>query len=101
MSWGDAASWITAVVAIAALAGSYVQFVLKPSFLPSAEFDVDFLPLYRDGEYLYGEVAERTGPATMGSHPAQPAWDVCGRSGASLGNGCLLRECPVNRPRSG
>lgn len=34
-----------------------MQFVLKPSFLPSAEFDIDFVPLLRDGKHLYGEIA--------------------------------------------
>src|SRR5262245_60359864 len=56
MSWGDAASLVTAIAAVTAVAGGYVQFVLKPSFLPSAEFDVDFVPLLRDHEHLYGEV---------------------------------------------
>jgi hypothetical protein len=57
MSWGDVGVWITAIAAVLALLGSYVQFVLKPSVLPSAEFDVDFASLYRDSEHLYGEVA--------------------------------------------
>ena len=57
MTWGDAAALATAAAAIAAVAGGYVQFVLKPSFLPSAEFDVDFMPLLRDRDCLYGEIA--------------------------------------------
>jgi hypothetical protein len=57
MTWGDAAALVTAAAAIAAVAGGYVQFVLKPSFLPSAEFDVDFVPLLRDRDCLYGEIA--------------------------------------------
>ncbi len=55
-SFGDAAAIVTAATAAIAVAGTYVQFVLKRSVLPSAEFDIQFVPLVREQIYLVGEV---------------------------------------------
>jgi hypothetical protein len=44
--WVDISTAVTAAAAVAALGAGYVQFVLKRSILPFAEFDVDFVPLY-------------------------------------------------------
>lgn len=44
---GDIASIITAVVALAALAGGYIQFVLRRTIHPCIEFDVEFSRLDR------------------------------------------------------
>ena len=52
----DAAAIVTAVAAAAAVAAGYVQFVLKRSVLPSAEFDVQFTPYVRGDVQLVGEV---------------------------------------------
>jgi hypothetical protein len=54
--WVDVSTVVTAAAAVTALAAGYVQFVLKRSVLPYAEFDVDFTPLYKTGSWLFGEV---------------------------------------------
>jgi hypothetical protein len=52
-----AASIITAAAAVTAVVGGYVQFVLKRSVLPSAEFDVQFTPYMRSAFQVVGELA--------------------------------------------
>jgi hypothetical protein len=52
----DAAAVVTAATAVVAVAGSYVQFVLKRLVLPSAQFDVEFTPYVRGSSQLVGEV---------------------------------------------
>jgi hypothetical protein len=54
--WGDAAAMVTAATAVIAVGGSYVQFVLKRSLLPSAESDVEFKPYVRGVRNLVAEV---------------------------------------------
>jgi hypothetical protein len=56
-SLGDVASIITAAAAVTAVVGGYVQFVLKRSVLPSAQFDVEFTPYVRGTVQLVGELA--------------------------------------------
>ena len=53
---GDVAQVVTAVVAAIAVGGSYVQFVLKRSVLPSAELDVDFKLHWSGTTSLVGDV---------------------------------------------
>jgi hypothetical protein len=53
---GDAAAIVTAATAVIAVAGSYVQFVLKRYVLP-AEFEVEFTPYVRGSSQLIGEIA--------------------------------------------
>lgn len=50
------ASLVTATVALVALIGGYVQFVLRRSLLPAIEFDVEFGALDRGPTQLVGEV---------------------------------------------
>ena len=67
-SLSDAAVIVTGATAVIALAGSYVQFVLKRTVLPSAEFDVEFMPYVRGSVQLVGEVAlvlMNVGPTTL------------------------------------
>jgi hypothetical protein len=54
--WVDVSTALTAAAAVAALCAGYVQFVLKRSVLPFAEFDVDFIPLYQTTSWLFGEI---------------------------------------------
>jgi len=54
---GEVATVITAVVALFAVCGGYVQFVLKRSLLPCVEFDVEFALLHRGPSQAVGEVA--------------------------------------------
>ena len=51
------ASLVTAVVAVVALIGGYVQFVPRTWLLPSVEFDADFTRLCDDREGGICEVA--------------------------------------------
>jgi hypothetical protein len=44
---GDVATIITAVTALVALTGGYVQFVLRRALMPCIEFDVEFSTLNR------------------------------------------------------
>jgi hypothetical protein len=53
---GDAATLVIAVTAAVVAAAGYVQFVLKRSVLPSAEFDVQFSAYARGRDQLIGEV---------------------------------------------
>lgn len=53
---GDVAAIVTAATAITAIGGGYVQFVLKRSVFPSAEFDVQYTPYMRGELQLVGEV---------------------------------------------
>ncbi|MFE2288988.1 hypothetical protein ACFXDJ_33065 [Streptomyces sp. NPDC059443] len=54
---GEVATVITAVVALFAVCGGYVQFVLRRSLLPCVEFDVEFALLHRGPSQTVGEVA--------------------------------------------
>ncbi|MEV0636347.1 hypothetical protein AB0I77_15510 [Streptomyces sp. NPDC050619] len=54
---GEVATVIAAVVALFAVCGGYVQFVLKRSLLPCVEFDVEFALLHRGPSQAVGEVA--------------------------------------------
>lgn len=54
--WTDAAAIVTAAAAVAAAGAGYVQFVLKRSQLPAADFDVEFTPHVLGPEHLVGEV---------------------------------------------
>ncbi|WP_405927304.1 hypothetical protein [Streptomyces sp. NBC_00035] len=54
---GEVATVITAIVALFAVCGGYVQFVLKRSLLPCVEFDVEFALLHRGPSQAVGEVA--------------------------------------------
>lgn len=64
---GEIAAVITAAVALLALVGGYVQFVLKRALLPCIEFDVEFSTLHRSvPDQLVGEILCRIrneGPA--------------------------------------
>lgn len=53
---GNVAAIVAAVTALAVAAGGYIQFVLKRSVLPSAEFDVDFTAYARGDTQLIGEM---------------------------------------------
>jgi hypothetical protein len=57
VSPGDVAAIVTAVVALVALAGGYVQFVLRRSGLGYVEFDVEFTDHHRGPANLIGELA--------------------------------------------
>jgi hypothetical protein len=57
MAAGDVASFIAAGAAVLALVGAYVQYVLRRSLLPSAEFDVEYQSLRLYYGYLVGEVS--------------------------------------------
>jgi len=48
------ASLVTATVALVALIGGYIQFVLRRSLLPAIEFDVEFVTLHRNATQLIG-----------------------------------------------
>lgn len=52
----DAAAVVTAATVVMAAAASYVQFILKRSVLPSAQFDVNFAPYVRGPVHLVGEI---------------------------------------------
>jgi hypothetical protein len=54
--WSDAAAIVTAAAAVTVASAGYVQFVLKRSVLPSADFDVEFTPHVLGPEHLVGEV---------------------------------------------
>src|ERR1051326_7101534 len=54
---GEVATIITAVVALLAVCGGYVQFVLRRALLPCVEFDVEFALLHRGGSQAVGEAA--------------------------------------------
>jgi hypothetical protein len=56
VSAGDIAAIVTAVVAVVALGGGYVQFVLRRSGLGYVEFDVEFTTLHRGATRLIGEI---------------------------------------------
>ena len=56
MSAGDVAGIITAGVALVALVGGYVQFVLRRSGLGYVEFDVEFTNHYRGETQSIGEL---------------------------------------------
>jgi hypothetical protein len=64
---GAVAAVITAAVALLALIGGYVQFVLRRVLLPCIEFDVEFLTLHRcASDELVGDILCRIrneGPA--------------------------------------
>jgi hypothetical protein len=49
-SWKDAASVVTAAVAVIALIAGYVKFVLQRAILPCVEFDVNFSALRSGAE---------------------------------------------------
>jgi len=57
VSPGDIAAIVTALVAVIALGGGYVQFVLRRSGLGYVEFDVAFTSLHRGATHLIGEIA--------------------------------------------
>lgn len=65
--WSDVAEIVTAATAVTAVAGGYVQFVLKRSLLPSAESDVMFTSHVCGQTELIGEVdlAVRNAGSTM------------------------------------
>ena len=54
---GDISQTVTAVAAVTALAGGYVQFDLKHSLLPCKEFDVRFKTLHRGWSQSIGEIS--------------------------------------------
>ena len=54
---GDISQTVTAVAAVTALAGGYVQFVLKRSLLPCIEFEVRFKTLHRGSSQSIGEIS--------------------------------------------
>jgi hypothetical protein len=56
LSAGDIAAIVTAVVAVIALGGGYVQFVLRRSGLGYVEFDVEFVTLHRGATGFIGEI---------------------------------------------
>jgi hypothetical protein len=56
LSVGDIAAIVTAAVAVVALGGGYVQFVLRRSGLGYVEFDVEFTSLHRGKTSLIGEI---------------------------------------------
>jgi len=56
-SAGAIAAIVTAMAAVLAVGGGYVQFVLKRSLLPSVEFDVDFEMHHSGSTQLIGEVS--------------------------------------------
>ena len=64
---GNFAVIITAAAALLALAGGYVQFVVRRALLPCIEFDVEFLTLIRSvSDQSVGEILCRIrnqGPA--------------------------------------
>lgn len=53
---GDLAAIITATVALVALVGGYVQFVVRRALLPCIEFDVEFSTLSCSSGQSVGEV---------------------------------------------
>jgi len=53
---GQVATVVTAVVALLAVGGGYVQFVLRRSLLPCVQFDVEFTLLHRGASQAVGEV---------------------------------------------
>ena len=55
-SWKDAASVVTAIVAVIALIGGYLKFVLQRAVLPCVEFDVNFCTLRSGAEKHQGEI---------------------------------------------
>jgi hypothetical protein len=57
VSPGDVAAIVTSVVAVIALGGGYVQFVLRRSGLGYVEFDVEFTDHHRGPAHLIGELA--------------------------------------------
>jgi hypothetical protein len=57
VSPGDVAAIVTAVVAVAALGGGYLQFVLRRSGLGYVEFDVEFIDHHHGSAHLIGELA--------------------------------------------
>jgi hypothetical protein len=52
----DAAALVTTATVVVVAAASYVQFILKRSVLPSAQFDVHFVPYVRGAVFLVGEI---------------------------------------------
>ena len=56
MSAGDIAAILTAAVAVVALVGGYVQFVLRRSGLGYVEFDVEFTSLHQGATRVIGDI---------------------------------------------
>jgi hypothetical protein len=54
--WSEVAAVVTAVAAVTALAGGYVQFVLRRAVFPCVEFDVDFIVLRIDAVQKIGDI---------------------------------------------
>jgi hypothetical protein len=54
--WSEVASVVTAVAAVTALIGGYLQFILRRAVLPSVEFDVDFVVLRIDAAQKIGDI---------------------------------------------
>ena len=46
--WNEVASIVTAIAAVTAVVGGYVQFVLRRAVFPCVEFDVDLVLLRSD-----------------------------------------------------
>jgi len=85
------AAVITASVALLALIGGYVQFVLKRVLLPCIEFDVEFLTISRSAlDQLVGEILCRIrneGPAVgyVTNVRCKIRYRLAGESGTRLG----------------
>jgi hypothetical protein len=54
--WSELAAVVTAVAAVTAVIGGYVQFVLRRAVFPCVEFDVDFTLLRTDAEQKIGDI---------------------------------------------
>lgn len=88
---GEIAAVITAAVAILALIGGYVQFVLKRALLPCIEFDVEFSTLnHTASDQSVGEILCRIrneGPAVghVTNVRCRIKYRLAGESGERLG----------------
>lgn len=74
MRWNEFAPVITAVAATIALAGGYVQFVLRRALYPCVEFDVDFVVLRTDETQKVGDIVltiKNVGPGAGYVHHVQ------------------------------
>jgi hypothetical protein len=86
--WSEVASVVTAVAAVTALVGGYVQFVLRRAVFPCIEFDVDFPVLRIDAAQKIGDIVltiKNVGPGAgyVGSVQGRVRYSVEGETGVA------------------
>lgn len=98
---GDVAAIITATVALVALVGGYVQFVVRRVLLPCIEFDVEFLTLRcSPSDQSVGEILCRIrnhGPAVghVMNVRCRVRYRLAGESGEKQGEPAFAHKLPA------